>query len=203
MALKRYRQIFEALENERRVELYEFLLLKTFVSKSELAKKFDLKRASLNHHLNIMLKAGLVRERALILDGRRQFFIIPAVILHVDQLVEPKEEYQLLTDLLDPWTTRNLTLDTWGTLREELYRQDIPRPIIEAVETCLFPTVGKTASASSNYCIICRSPGARVFCHTCKHPICHVHTHQIKRDEHETGDETITLCPNCVEKFFG
>ena len=62
MTLKKYKQIFEALDNERRLELFEYILKKIFISKSELAKKFDLSRASLNHHLNIMLKAGLLFE---------------------------------------------------------------------------------------------------------------------------------------------
>ena len=199
MTLKKYKQVFEALDNERRLELYEYILQKIFISKSELAKKFDLNRASLNHHLNIMLKAGLVHERGLILDRRKQFFIIPAVTLHPEQLVEQREEYQDLVGQLDEWTRRNLTIDTWRILREGLDREDIPQQVIEAVELRLFPTLGKRAPATHEYCYICRTQGARVSCYTCKNLICKTHEHQIKRE----GEETIILCPNCVEKFFG
>lgn len=199
MSLKKYKQIFEALDNERRLELYEYILEKIFISKSELAKNFDLSRASLNHHLNIMLKAGLIHERGLILDGRKQFFIIPGVILHPDQLVEQKEEYQNLVSQLDEWTRRNLTIDTWRILKEELDRNNIPQEVIEAVELRLFPTLGKKPPISSEFCYICRTEGARISCYTCKNLICKTHEHQIKRK----GEKTIILCPNCVEKFFG
>ncbi|MHA2247254.1 MAG: winged helix-turn-helix domain-containing protein [Candidatus Hodarchaeales archaeon] len=199
MVLKKYNQIFEALDNERRLELYEHILQKIFISKSELAIKFDLKRASLNHHLNIMLKAGLVHEKTLILDGRRQSFIVPAVKLHPELFVERIEEYQKLVDQLNEWTKRNLTVDTWRMLREELDRLDIRQTLVEAVEIRLFPALGKRASTTVEYCYICRIEGAQVSCHICKNLVCKLHTQHIKRDQ----QETIILCPNCVEKFFG
>lgn len=199
MTLKKYKHIFEALDNERRLELYEYILQKIFISKSELAKKFDLSRASLNHHLNIMVNAGIIFERGLILDGRKQFFITPAVILHPDQLVEQKEDYRSLSMQLDEWTRRNLTRDTWQILKEELNRQKIPLQIVDVVETRLFPSLVKRVPAISEYCYICRTEGARVSCYTCKNLICKTHEHQIKRED----EEAIILCPNCVEKFFG
>ena len=109
MTLKNYKQIFEALDNERRLELFEYVQEKQFISKSDLAKKFDLSRASLNHHLKIMLKAGLLFENGLFLDSRKQFFISPAISLHPDQLVEQKKEHHHLSQQLDDWAKRNLT----------------------------------------------------------------------------------------------
>lgn len=199
MTLKKYKPIFEALDNERRLELYEYILQKLFISKSELAKKFDLSRASLNHHLNIMLKADLIFESGLILDGRKQFFITPAVFLHPAQLVELKEEYQNLAEQLEEWTRRNLTIDTWRILKEELNRQDVPQTIVDVVEARLFPSLVKSAATTSEYCYICRTEEARISCYTCKNLICKTHEHEIKRE----GEEKIILCPNCVEKFFG
>lgn len=199
MTLRQYKQIFEALDNERRLELYEYILHKKFISKSELAKKFDLSRASLNHHLNIMLKARLVFERGLILDGRKQFFITPAVSLHPDQLVEQKTEYHNLAEHLEEWTKRNLTIDTWRILKKELNRQDIPPEIVDVIEARLFPSLMKRTSTTSENCYICRIEEARISCYTCKNLICKTHEHEIKRE----GEETIILCPNCVEKFFG
>ncbi|UCG04138.1 MAG: helix-turn-helix transcriptional regulator [Candidatus Heimdallarchaeota archaeon] len=199
MTLKKYKQIFEALDNERRLELFEYLLQKIFISKSELAKKFDLSRASLNHHLNIMLKAGLIFENGLILDGRKQFFITPAISLHPDQFVEQKEEYQHLSEQLEEWTKRNLTIDTWRILKEELKRLDVPQTIVDAVEERLFPSLVKRAPTTRELCYFCRTEEAQTSCHTCKNFICKTHIHEIKRE----GEEMITLCPNCVEKFFG
>jgi DNA-binding transcriptional ArsR family regulator len=199
MALKKYKHIFEALDNERRLELFEYILQKTFISKSELAKKFDLSRASLNHHLNNMLKAGLIFENGLILDGRKQFFITPAIVLHADRLVEQKEEYNNLAIQLNEWTKRNLTIETWRILKKELNRQDVPQTIVSVVETRLFPSLVKKTSTTSEFCYFCRTEEAWISCYTCKNLICKIHVHEIIRK----GEETIILCPNWVEKFFG
>ncbi len=199
MTLKKYKQIFEALDNERRIELFEYILQRIFISKSELAKKYDLNRASLNHHLKIMLNAGIIFERGLILDGRKQIFITPAVVLHPDRLIEPMEEYQNFAEQLEEWTRRNLTADTWQILKEELNRHEISPNIVDIVEIRLFPSLMKRVSTTTEYCYICRTEEARSSCNTCKNLICKTHEHKIKRE----GEETITLCPNCVEKFFG
>ncbi|MFW9904818.1 MAG: helix-turn-helix domain-containing protein [Candidatus Thorarchaeota archaeon] len=198
MTLKNYKQIFEALDNERRLELFEYLQQIIFTSKSELAKKFDLSRASLNHHLKIMLKAGLLHESGLILDGRKQFFITPAISLHPNELIERKEEYQILAEQLEEWTKRNLTLDTWIILKKELNRQNIPQIIVDVVETRLFPSLVKK-KVTGEFCYICRTEEAKNSCQICKNLICKIHEHEIKRE----GEETAILCPNCVEKFFG
>ena len=197
MTLKNYKQIFEALDNERRLELFEYILQKIFISKSELAKKFELSRASLNHHLNIMLKAGLIFENGLILDGRKQFFITPAISLHPDQLVEQKKEYHHLSQQLDDWAKRNLTIDTWRILKEDLCRE-VPLTIIDVIEERLFPSLVRQTT-KSEYCYICRTEEAKNSCQTCKNLICKIHEHQIKRE----GGDTAILCPNCIEKFFG
>jgi DNA-binding transcriptional ArsR family regulator len=197
MALKNYKQIFEALDNERRLEIFEYIQQKLFISKSELAKKFELSRASLNHHLKIMLKAGLLHESGLILDGRKQFFITPAIALHPDQLVEQKKEYQDLAEQLEDWTKKNLTFDSWTILKKELNRQNIPQAIVDVIETRLFPSLVK--KTTGELCYICRTEEARNSCQICKNFICKTHEHEIKRE----GEETTILCPNCVEKFFG
>ena len=152
MTLNKYKLIFEALDNERRIELYEYILQRIFISKSELAKKYDLNRASLNHHLKIMLNAGIIFERGLILDGRKQIFITPAVILHPDRLVESKTEFQNLAEQLEEWTRRNLTTDTWRILKDEIIRQGISQNIVDMIEIRLFPSLMKRMSTIEICC---------------------------------------------------
>ena len=197
MSFDKYIKIFEALDNEKRVEVYHFILQNIIVSKSDLAKNFNLKRASLNHHLSSLLEAGLVYEKSLFLEGRQQTFIIPAVEIHPERLIEQKEEYQQLAVLLDFWSQRDLNIDTWQLFREEL--EKMPANIINALENLLFPTSGRTTSARRSYCNICHIQEAQVTCQVCKHLVCQIHSHEIKRDQ----DKTIFLCSNCLEKFFG
>ncbi|MHA1450789.1 MAG: hypothetical protein ACTSP4_15380 [Candidatus Hodarchaeales archaeon] len=197
MTLTNYCSIFSALGNEKRLEIFELVLKKGFISKKELAIDQDLKRASLNHHLKIMIETDLLHEKELILDGRKQFFILPAVRLHPEKMIEKLIHYQSLSSHLDNWAGRNLTSTTWQQLRKELYSTDIHPDVISTVETRLFPVVDKT-SQRSGYCVICRDFNSRQICQVCKHPVCDVHLHKIERDE----QETVFLCPNCVEKFF-
>ncbi|MFX1535580.1 MAG: winged helix-turn-helix domain-containing protein [Promethearchaeota archaeon] len=198
MSLNQFKHLFEALDNERRIQLYEYILQKGFVSKSELAKNFDLKRASLNHHLSIMFKAGLVFEKNLILDGRAQSFIIPAVKLHPDRFIEHREDFQHLSDLLERWVQKNLTIRTSRELREAVHHLNLSSDILASVEARLF-SILERKPANTGYCYICRVDGAEQFCYVCKNRLCEVHSHYIKRED----QKALVLCPNCVEKFFG
>jgi len=198
MTLKQFKQLFESLDNERRLELFEYIEQTHFVSKTELAERFELKRASLNHHLEIMLKAGLIYERNMNLDGRRQSFIFPAIKLRPERFFEPKKELNELEELLEIWEKRVLNADSWQILREELNRSSIGKDVIAAVEIQLFPAAGKKSS-TINFCIICHAKDPHHACNVCKNLICQQHAHFIERDK----EDVISLCPNCVEKFFG
>lgn len=199
MVLPDYSPLFEALSSERRRELFEFISELNFVSKNDLVIKFNMKRASLNHHLESMIKAGLIHELPLLLDGRKHSFLIPAVRIFPKRLVEDKKETQDLVKQLRIWTDRNITLNNWNILRESLSNLNIPEDLVTAVELRLFPTIGTRASIDANYCFVCHTNKAHQVCYTCENLVCKVHTYKIDREE--LG--TISLCPNCVSKFFG
>ncbi|MFX1283958.1 MAG: hypothetical protein ACFFB5_09900 [Promethearchaeota archaeon] len=199
MSLDNYFHLFEALSSERRRELFEFISKYNFVSKNDLAIKFNMKRASLNHHLDSLIKAGLINEVSLILDGRNHTFIIPMANIFPERIKEDKEDTQTLLKQLRIWTNRNLTLDTWNILRESLNNLDISEELLNSVEFRLFPLIGTRISTETNYCFICRANKAQMACFACKNLICKVHSYNIDREE--LG--TISLCPNCVKKFFG
>jgi DNA-binding transcriptional ArsR family regulator len=197
MALRDYSPLFEALSSDRRRELFEFISKFNFVSKNDLVIKFNMKRANLNHHLESMIKAGLIHELSLILDGRKHTFLIPAVKIFPKRLVEDQKETQDLIKQLRIWTDRNLTLNNWNVLRESL--RNLPEDLVTAVELRLFPTIGTRDSIDTNYCFVCHTNKAQKVCYTCKNLVCQVHAYKIDREE--LG--AISLCPNCVSKFFG
>lgn len=190
--------LFESLDNERRLELFEYIEQERFVSKNKLAEKFELKRASLNHHLESMIKAGLIYEKNMNLGGRKQSFVFPAVKLRPEKFLELKKEFHELGELLEIWENRILDADSWQILREELNRSQIEPKIIDIVEIQLFPAVGKK-STTINFCVICHDKEPQHACNVCKNLICQQHVHKIEREE----EDVVTLCPNCVEKFFG
>jgi DNA-binding transcriptional ArsR family regulator len=199
MTLNDFSPLFEALSSERRRELFEFISSFSFVSKNDLAIKFNLKRASLNHHLTIMVEAGLIHEVSLLLDGRKQTFILPTAKVFPERLIEDQKDTQKLIDQLRIWTDRNVTLSNWSILRKSLNNLDIPEDLVNSIEFSLFPLIGKRASTEGNYCFVCRTNKAQQVCFTCKNLICDVHCYKI--DRVELG--SINLCPNCVNKFFG
>lgn len=199
MTLNDFSPLFEALNSERRRELFQFISMLTFVSKNDLAIKFNLKRASLNHHLSSMINAGLVQEVSLLFDGRKHTFIIPCVQIFPERLIEGQEDTQKIIDQLRAWSDRNVTLDNWNILRKSLDSLDIPEDLAEKIELRLFPLVGTRTSIDTNFCFVCRTNKAYQVCFACKNLVCKVHSYKIDREE--LGD--IILCPNCVKKFFG
>ncbi|MFX0085857.1 MAG: hypothetical protein ACFFAU_09290 [Candidatus Hodarchaeota archaeon] len=199
MTLNDYSSLFEALNSERRRELFQFISTQNFVSKNDLAIKFDMKRASLNHHLSSMISAGLIHEVSLLLDGRKHTFIIPTTKIFPERLVEDQVDKQNLVDQLRIWTDSNVTLDNWNILRKSLDKLDLSEEFLNSIELRLFPLIGTRSSIESNYCFICRTHRAQEVCFACKNLICNVHSYKIDREE--LG--SINLCPNCVNKFFG
>jgi hypothetical protein len=199
MTLNDFSSLFEALNSDRRRDLFQFIFTQNFVSKNDLAIKFNMKRASLNHHLSSMTSAGLIHEVSLLLDGRKHTFIIPTVRIFPERLVEDQKDKQDLVDQLRIWTDRNMTLDNWSVLRKSLDNLDIPEDFVNAIELRLFPLIGTRSSTDTNYCFICRINKAQEACFACKNLVCNVHSYNIDREE--LG--SINLCPNCVHKFFG
>ncbi|UCE14098.1 MAG: hypothetical protein JSV04_02705 [Candidatus Heimdallarchaeota archaeon] len=169
------------------------------MSKNDLAIKFNMKRASLNHHLTSMITAGLIHEVSLSLDGRKHTFIIPVVKIFPERLVEDQKDNQKLVDQLRIWTDRNVTLDNWNLLRKSLDNLDILEELVNSIEFRLFPLIGTRSSIEANYCFVCRTSKAQQVCYACKNLVCNVHSYKIDREE--LG--SINLCPNCVNKFFG
>lgn len=199
MTLNDFSPVFEALSSERRRELFQFISAMNFVSKNDLSIKFNMKRASLNHHLSSMISAGLIHEVSLLFDGRRHTFIIPIVMIFPDRLIEDQKEKLKLVDQLRIWTDRNVTLDNWNMLRKSLDNIDIPEDLINSIEVRLFPLIGTRSSMETSYCFVCRTNRAQQACFACKNLMCNVHGYKIDREE--LG--SINLCPNCVKKFFG
>ncbi|MFX0205667.1 MAG: hypothetical protein ACFFDT_06735, partial [Candidatus Hodarchaeota archaeon] len=92
MSLNDFSLLFEALNSERRRELFQFISTQNFVSKNDLAIKFNLKRASLNHHLFSMINAGLIQEVPLLFDSRKHTFLIPIVKIFPERLVKAQDD---------------------------------------------------------------------------------------------------------------
>ena len=199
MTLKDFQPLFNALENEKRIDIFQYITAHIFVSKSDIAKEFNLKRASLNHHLDKLLEVSLIYEVVLILEGRRQTFLLPSVILHPSRLLEVNQEYKDLKVKIDAWSKRNITLHSWSNVRSDLDQMKIEPHLIEAVQARLFPSLGNRSSSLLEFCYICRNDSVKDECAICKNLICATHTHEIERND----QDKIILCPNCVERYFG
>lgn len=199
MDLKKFQPIFNALENEKRIELYEFILQNWFASKNELAERFSLNRANLNHHLEILIKAGIVLDIELMLDARKQTYLIPLVIIQPERLVKEEKKFLILRDQMQSWIKRNITLNTWKILRDELNDLDISSEIVDSIEGRLFPNLGKRVSKTDEYCYICHLSVVLCSCYNCNNLICSNHARKIQLN----NTKEVMYCLNCVEKFFG
>ena len=199
MNLRDFQPIFNALENEKRIELYEFILQNYFVSKNDLAEKFSLNRANLNHHLDILTKAGLIFGFELLLDSRRQVFLIPLVKIDTEKLIVEDQTFVILKQQLGFWVKRNITVDSWKLLRSELDTMKINSEIVCSIEGRLFPSLGKRISKIIEYCYICRSINVQTLCYNCNNQLCPNHSRKISLK----NNKEVNFCLNCIEKFFG
>ena len=198
LTLLDFQPFFNALENQKRIELYEFILQNFFVSKNDLANQFSLNRANLNHHLAILANAGLIHELELMLDARRQVFLIPLVRIQTENLILEDQTFQLLKNQMELWVKRNITVDSWKLVRNELDNLNI-NEIVNIIENRLFPSLGKRISKNIEYCYICRSNNVQTLCFNCNNFLCSNHSRKITLK----NNKEVNFCLNCVEKFFG
>ena len=198
LTLLDFQPFFNALENQKRIELYEFILQNFFVSKNELANQFSLNRANLNHHLAILANAGLIHELELMLDARRQVFLIPLVRIQTENLILEDQTFQLLKNQMELWVKRNITVDSWKLVRNELDNLNI-NEIVNIIENRLFPSLGKRISKNIEYCYICRSNNVKTLCFNWINFLCSNHSRKITLK----NNKEVNFCLNCVEKFFG
>lgn len=192
MSLPDFLNIFETLANEKRLEIYIFILNNYFVSKSELAIEMGMNRASLNHHLKSLIGAHLVKEIELNLEGKRQYFVFILKKVNVDDLVEEIPDSLNVSSILEQLENKYLSFDSWSEIRQLF--ELIDNNFLQAIETRLFKHVSKIGST----CSICNNRTSISICKSCLTPLCKNCQHVIKT---ETG--IITLCQKCIQQYFG
>ena len=199
-ALIHFRDIFEALSNEKRLEIFSFIQENLFIAKSDLLIQFNLNRATLNHHLKYLIEANLVREQEMMIEGHKQYFIFSTVEIDPNpSFFQTRNDLDSILSVIDHWSEKNLTLGDWQDLRENLHTRIQTSPLLYALENRLFDSIQKLGSFSKKdiRCTICKSSNVEAFCYKCHNPICAECAHKIN---HEQIKEI--FCRNCVEQLF-
>lgn len=192
LSLKSHLTIFETLANEKRLEIYEFILQQYFVSKSELAIEMALNRASLNHHLKSLITAQLVKEIELIIEGRKQNFIFILKAISLTELINDIPDSGIVSSTMDKLENKRIVFESWPEIRQSLEKINVD--FLEAIESRLFKHVSKIGST----CGICNDKTSISTCKSCFTALCKNCQHVIKREEGE-----VILCQNCIKLYFG
>lgn len=193
MSLKSHLTIFETLSNEKRLEIYDFILHNYFVSKSELAIAMKLNRASLNHHLKSLTNAGLIEEIELLIEGRKQNFVFILKSISLTDLVKDIPDSALVSSTMAKLENKQIIFDSWSEIRHSL--EPINSDFFESIESRLFKHVSKIGTT----CSICNNNTSISTCKSCFIPMCKNCQHVIKTEE----GGVIVLCQKCIQQYFG
>ena len=166
MSLKSYLNFFEALANEKRLEIYEFVLTNYFVSKSELAIEMDLNRASLNHHLDYLKNAQLVKEIELIIEGKRQYFLFILKVLNTTEMSKDALDGIKALNILEKLQYHVFTYESWQDIRQRF--SDMDPEFVQAIETRLFKHISKIGTT----CTVCNKKTSISACKSCLASMC-------------------------------
>lgn len=192
LSLKSHLTIFETLANEKRLEIYDFILNNYFVSKSELALEMGLNRASLNHHLKSLINAELLEEIELIIEGRKQNFVFVLKSITLTDLIKDIPDSAIVSSIMAKLLNKQIIFDSWSEIRHSL--ECINPEFLDSIESRLFKHISKIGST----CTICNHKTSISTCRSCFAPMCKNCQHMIK-----TAEGGIVLCQKCIQQYFG
>lgn len=200
--LQDYLQVFEALANDKRLDILDMVNRCSFVSKTEIATKLNLNRANLNHHLLYLLSAKLIVEQDLLIDGRKKSFLLPNVIITLENFIEERKDVKQLRFIFDSFSNQNLSFNNWQLIRSTLIKDhQISSQLIHALDNNFFKNF--QTNQVTSICWVCHRRQASVLCNNCLRPICSNCNHEIKEEDQDNENCSIlNYCRTCIESNF-
>lgn len=182
--------IIKALSNEKRLEIYNFIKERKVLIKSEILKQFNMNRAALDHHLDLLTKAKLVEILDININNRKYSF----VIFKSDFLISLEE---MSTSRISKHIPRKITEDVFHEITEKLWFLND----LESNDIVVF--LSKIAEkldlkAWELFCKQCRKNISIMRCSVCKKMICDKCGEIIRK----TDQEQVIFCTSCLEKQF-
>ena len=197
MYLKDQLPVFEALANEKRLEIFEYINEHLFVPKTELIIKFDLNRAALNHHLKYLLSARIISEQELLIDGHKHTFLVPNVMISLETFIVNRTDIKRLKEIFDSLINQNMTFNKWQLIRASLLEDSlISSTLMQALEIYFFKDFQNVDD--NTICWVCLEKKALLLCQKCLRPTCSNCNHEIYQE-----NKLLNYCRSCIESIFG
>ncbi|MFW9993482.1 MAG: ArsR family transcriptional regulator [Candidatus Odinarchaeota archaeon] len=184
--------VLKAYANEKRVEILNYIKKEHLVIKSDIIKQFDLKRAALDHHLNVLAGAGLIEIKDMKINNKQYSFVYPVAEIKVEVL--PLLEAEFIASIPEEITKesyQSLTRGLW------LSEENADKSIVSAILTKIIERLD--LQMVEYLCWKCREAPGIVTCSNCGKLYC---TNCIEIITKAEGDEKIIICYNCIEEQF-
>ena len=128
--------LLKALSNQKRADIFQFIRNQAFLIKNDLLVHFKMHRAGLDHHLDLLTKAGLIGIHEMNIKGKKYVFVFAKAKIQIT--VTPVESSEIkevlpseltvekfikieINDIAVVGATRNFPL----AVREENSRPDL------------------------------------------------------------------------------
>ncbi|MFX0065590.1 MAG: hypothetical protein ACFFC7_25745 [Candidatus Hermodarchaeota archaeon] len=187
--------LLKALSNQKRREIFRFIQEHKIVIKNELIKHFEMHRAGLDHHLELLINAGLIETQEVTIKNKKYVFAF--AIADFQLTITPLETAQMKEII-----PQELSVETFERLSEELWlSEDIKDPIIKEK---LLISISEKLELEPRlfFCHVCRNQPGIMKCSRCSDLVCSDCAEIIEKREPGVEQGRVILCLNCIANQF-
>ncbi|MFX1538578.1 MAG: hypothetical protein ACFFDI_30690 [Promethearchaeota archaeon] len=187
--------LLKALSNQKRLEIFRFIQEHKIVIKNDLIKHFEMHRAGLDHHLELLINAGLIEILEVTIKNKKYVFVF--AIADFQLTITPLDTVQIKEII-----PQELSEEKFEKLSEELWlSEDIKDPIIK--EKLLLKVSEKLELQPRLYfCHVCRNQPGIMKCSRCGDLVCSNCAEIIEKREADVEQGKVILCLNCIANQF-
>ncbi|MHA1967096.1 MAG: hypothetical protein ACW964_04755 [Candidatus Hodarchaeales archaeon] len=184
--------IIKAISNSKRLEIYNFIVQTKFVIKSEILNKFDLKRASLDFHLDSLEEAELIAIKEIRIKGRKYVYLFPKARWKI--AVTPLE-----TASLEEFLPSDLSEKEFFLLTENSWLNSPSIKDPQTIRIVLESLAIRLGAESEKYrCKRCETELGIIKCSECQK----LHCPECAEIIMKSDEKKVALCYTCITNQF-
>ncbi|MFX0091852.1 MAG: hypothetical protein ACFFBD_08835 [Candidatus Hodarchaeota archaeon] len=187
--------LLKALSNQKRLEIFRFIREQKIVIKNEVLTHFQMHRAGLDHHLDLLADAGLIELHEITIKNKKYVFLYANADFQIK--IAPLE-----TAKLRDFLPQNLSSETFNDLSGNIWlTEDIKDPILK--EKLLTKLSEKLELQPWEYfCNCCRNQAGVMKCSQCGEIVCIECAEIIVRSDGADEANKVIFCLNCIASQF-
>lgn len=187
---KENQTLFKAIANQKRFEIYNYIIENDLLIKPDILEHFKLQRAGLDFHLSSLAEAGLIELKNVKIKNRKYVLVYAKSKIKIDLLpLNLKDAINIIPENLSENNYIDLIERIWIN-NEDLGREKIGNLLEKLVERLDLDPLKYT-------CFLCRNKISTMKCTECEKFICFDCAKIIQKKE-----DKIILCDECITEKF-